>query len=172
MPEVKTRGFCCRVIITEVDPINALQAVLDGYEVTTVEDCVERCNIFVPTTGKHLMMTVVVEFYVPWCRAMGHASYLYWPRSMTPSFPPWSLPQLVKLPEVKKTDIVADFKNHLVTAYYAVDYVKNMKGTNYWRNSVMKMAAEFPAYNLDVANLEMAAAIVAMVAGYGGRRQG
>merc|ERR1712117_351590 len=45
------RGFGCRVIITEVDPINALQAVCEGYEVTTVEDCVSRCNIFVTTTG-------------------------------------------------------------------------------------------------------------------------
>jgi len=57
------RGFGCRVIITEVDPINALQAAMEGYEVTTVEDCVERCNIFVTTTGckdiltgKHFMM--------------------------------------------------------------------------------------------------------------------
>jgi len=57
------RGFGCRVIITEVDPINALQAAMEGYEVTTVEDCVERCNIFVTTTGckdiltgKHFLM--------------------------------------------------------------------------------------------------------------------
>jgi len=45
------RGFGCRVIITEVDPINALQAAMEGYEVTTVEDCIDRCNIFVTTTG-------------------------------------------------------------------------------------------------------------------------
>merc|ERR1711973_786922 len=44
-------GFGCRVIITEVDPINALQAAMEGYEVTTVEDAVSRCNIFVTTTG-------------------------------------------------------------------------------------------------------------------------
>merc|ERR1711872_631123 len=57
------RGFGCRVIIAEIDPINALQAAMEGYEVTTVEDCVERCNIFVTTTGckdiltgKHFMM--------------------------------------------------------------------------------------------------------------------
>merc|ERR1712142_961196 len=56
------RGFGCRVIITEVDPINALQASMEGYEVTTVEDCVSRCNIFVTTTdckdiltGKHFL---------------------------------------------------------------------------------------------------------------------
>lgn len=36
-----------------------------------------------------------------------------------------------------------DFKNPLVTAYYAVDYIKNVKGTNYWRNRVLKVAKEF-----------------------------
>ena len=36
------RGFGCRVIISEVDPINALQAAMEGYEVTTVEDAVPR----------------------------------------------------------------------------------------------------------------------------------
>merc|ERR1712128_20954 len=45
------RGFGCRVIITEIDPINALQAAMEGYEVTTVEDCIDRCNILVTTTG-------------------------------------------------------------------------------------------------------------------------
>ena len=45
------RGFGCRVIVTEVDPINALQAACEGYEVTTVDDAVSRCNIFVTTTG-------------------------------------------------------------------------------------------------------------------------
>ena len=45
------RGFGCRVIVTEVDPINALQASMEGYEVTTIEDAVERCSIFVTTTG-------------------------------------------------------------------------------------------------------------------------
>merc|ERR1711902_25628 len=46
----------------------------------------------------------------------------------------------------------ADFKNPLVTAYYAVDYVKNAKGTNYWRNRVMKVAADFSGLNFAVAN--------------------
>merc|ERR1712033_100399 len=56
------RGFGCRVIITEVDPINALQAAMEGYEVTTVEEAVSKCNIFVTTagcadilTGKHFL---------------------------------------------------------------------------------------------------------------------
>jgi len=45
------RGFGCRVIVSEIDPINALQASMEGYEVTTVDDAVTRCNIFVTTTG-------------------------------------------------------------------------------------------------------------------------
>merc|ERR1712053_59478 len=45
------RGFGCRVIVSEVDPINALQAVCEGYEVTTIDDAVSRANIFVTTTG-------------------------------------------------------------------------------------------------------------------------
>ncbi|XP_073844723.1 disulfide-isomerase A3 [Musca autumnalis] len=40
-------------------------------------------------------------------------------------------------------DTVRDFKNPLITAYYGVDYVKNPKGTNYWRNRVLKVAKEF-----------------------------
>ena len=39
-----------------------------------------------------------------------------------------------------------------MTAYYAVDYVKNAKGTNYWRNRVMKVAADFSGLNFAVAN--------------------
>jgi adenosylhomocysteinase len=45
------RGFGCRVIVSEIDPINALQASMEGYEVSTVDEAVDRCNIFVTTTG-------------------------------------------------------------------------------------------------------------------------
>lgn len=44
---------------------------------------------------------------------------------------------------VRTRDSQADFKNPLVVVYYAVDYVKNPKGTNYWRNRVLKVAKEF-----------------------------
>ena len=54
--------------------------------------------------------------------------------------------------QVRTTDNAADFKNPLVTAYYAVDYVKNAKGTNYWRNRVMKVAADFSGFSYAVAN--------------------
>lgn len=39
------------MVITEIDPINALQAAMAGYEVTTMEDVAPRGNIFVTTTG-------------------------------------------------------------------------------------------------------------------------
>jgi adenosylhomocysteinase len=45
------RGFGARVIITEIDPIIALQAAMEGFQVTTLEDCVEQGDIFVTTTG-------------------------------------------------------------------------------------------------------------------------
>ena len=45
------RGQGARVVITEIDPINALQAAMEGYEVTTIEDTLGRGDIYVSTTG-------------------------------------------------------------------------------------------------------------------------
>jgi adenosylhomocysteinase len=45
------RGQGCRVIITEIDPICALQAAMEGYEVTTLEAVVDSADIFVTSTG-------------------------------------------------------------------------------------------------------------------------
>ncbi|MEY2905682.1 MAG: hypothetical protein RLZZ408_153, partial [Verrucomicrobiota bacterium] len=45
------RGQGARVIITEIDPINALQAAMEGYEVTTIEETLGRADIYVTTTG-------------------------------------------------------------------------------------------------------------------------
>ncbi|MEU5184783.1 adenosylhomocysteinase [Streptomyces longwoodensis] len=45
------RGQGARVIITEIDPICALQAAMDGYQVTTLEEVVETADIFITTTG-------------------------------------------------------------------------------------------------------------------------
>jgi adenosylhomocysteinase len=45
------RGQGCRVIVTEIDPICALQAAMEGYQVKTLEDVVETADIFVTTTG-------------------------------------------------------------------------------------------------------------------------
>ena len=52
------RGQGCRVIITEIDPICALQAAMEGYEVKTMEDVVETADIFVTTTGNKDVVTV------------------------------------------------------------------------------------------------------------------
>jgi len=45
------KSLGARVIVTEIDPINALQASMEGYEVTTMEDAAPRANIFVTATG-------------------------------------------------------------------------------------------------------------------------
>jgi len=52
------RGFGARVIVTEVDPINALQAAMEGFEVTTVEDTLGRADIYVTTTGNCDIITL------------------------------------------------------------------------------------------------------------------
>ena len=51
-------GFGCRVIVTEIDPINALQAAMAGYEVTTVEDTLGRGDIYVTCTGNCEVITL------------------------------------------------------------------------------------------------------------------
>jgi adenosylhomocysteinase len=51
------RGQGARVIITEVDPICALQAAMDGYQVTTLEDVVSTADIFVTATGNRDIIT-------------------------------------------------------------------------------------------------------------------
>ncbi|KAG9311611.1 putative adenosylhomocysteinase [Chiua virens] len=51
------RSYGARVLITEIDPINALQAAMAGYEVTTMEDAAPRSNIFVTTTGNRDIIT-------------------------------------------------------------------------------------------------------------------
>src|SRR5437764_12494936 len=51
------RGQGARVIVTEVDPICALQAAMDGYQVATVEDVVETADIFITATGCRNVIT-------------------------------------------------------------------------------------------------------------------
>ncbi len=52
------RGQGARVIVTEIDPINALQASMEGYEVTTVEETLGRGDIYVTTTGNVDVITI------------------------------------------------------------------------------------------------------------------
>ncbi len=51
------RGQGARVIITEIDPICALQAAMDGFQVTTLEDVVETADIFITATGNKDIIT-------------------------------------------------------------------------------------------------------------------
>ncbi|PIF06339.1 MAG: adenosylhomocysteinase [Draconibacterium sp.] len=51
------RGYGARVIVTEIDPICALQAAMEGFEVKTMEDAIEEGNIFVTTTGNKDVIT-------------------------------------------------------------------------------------------------------------------
>lgn len=52
------RGYGARVIVTEIDPICALQAAMEGFEVKTVEDALDEGNIFVTATGNKDVITV------------------------------------------------------------------------------------------------------------------
>ena len=52
------RNAGCRVLVTEVDPICALQAAMDGYEVTTMDDASKNADIFVTATGNIDVITV------------------------------------------------------------------------------------------------------------------
>merc|ERR1719169_102732 len=52
------RGSGSRVMVTEIDPINALQACMEGYEGTTIESVVGEIDIFVSTTGNFNIITI------------------------------------------------------------------------------------------------------------------
>ncbi len=52
------RTYGARVIVTEIDPICALQAAMEGFEVTTMEQAVKEGNIFVTTTGNRDVITI------------------------------------------------------------------------------------------------------------------
>ncbi|XP_011494031.1 PREDICTED: protein disulfide-isomerase A3 [Ceratosolen solmsi marchali] len=53
---------------------------------------------------------------------------------------------------LRTRDNMEAFKKPLVVAYYSVDYVKNPKGTNYWRNRIRKVAKDFPEYTFAIAS--------------------
>ncbi|MFA6702926.1 MAG: adenosylhomocysteinase [Dysgonamonadaceae bacterium] len=55
---ISMRSYGARVIVTEIDPICALQAAMEGFEVTTMEEAVKEGNIFVTTTGNCDVITI------------------------------------------------------------------------------------------------------------------
>ncbi|HEX4480978.1 MAG TPA: adenosylhomocysteinase [Rudaea sp.] len=52
------RAYGARVVVTEIDPINALQAAMEGFEVNTVESTLGRADIYVTTTGNKDVITI------------------------------------------------------------------------------------------------------------------
>ncbi|QOJ01389.1 MAG: adenosylhomocysteinase [Phycisphaeraceae bacterium] len=52
------RGQGCRVVVTEIDPINALQAAMEGYQVATLEDLLESADLFITSTGNKNVITL------------------------------------------------------------------------------------------------------------------
>src|SRR6516225_7391644 len=52
------RGQGCRVVVTEIDPICALQAAMEGFQVATIDDFVQTADIFITATGNHNIITV------------------------------------------------------------------------------------------------------------------
>jgi adenosylhomocysteinase len=52
------KGQGCRVIVTEIDPINALQAAMEGYQVTVLDDVLETADIFITASGNKNVITL------------------------------------------------------------------------------------------------------------------
>src|SRR6185369_2445430 len=52
------RAQGARVVVTEIDPICALQAAMQGYEVQTLEDVIEKADVFITTTGNKDIITL------------------------------------------------------------------------------------------------------------------
>ncbi len=52
------QSYGCRVLVTEIDPICALQAMMEGFEIVTMEEAVKEGNIFVTTTGCRDIITI------------------------------------------------------------------------------------------------------------------
>lgn len=52
------RSYGCRVIVTEIDPICALQAAMEGYQVDTMDEWADKADIFVTTTGNRDIITI------------------------------------------------------------------------------------------------------------------
>ena len=52
------KGQGCRVVVTEIDPICALQAAMEGFEVVTIDDVIDKADIFITATGNFNIITV------------------------------------------------------------------------------------------------------------------
>ncbi|HUL58626.1 MAG TPA: adenosylhomocysteinase [Anaeromyxobacteraceae bacterium] len=69
------RGQGARVVVTEIDPINALQASMEGYQVVRLEDVVETADIFVTATGNVDVVTVAHMQRMKDCAVVGNIGH-------------------------------------------------------------------------------------------------
>jgi adenosylhomocysteinase len=69
------RGQGARVVVTEIDPINALQATMEGYQVVRVEDVVETADVFVTATGNLDVLTVEHMARMKDCAIVGNIGH-------------------------------------------------------------------------------------------------
>jgi len=90
------RGQGARVIITEIDPICALQAAMEGYQVLTVDDAVSYADIFVTTTGNRDIITAAHMSKMKDMAIVGNIGHFDNEIQMA---------ELAKVPGIKKTNI-------------------------------------------------------------------
>ncbi|ABS24379.1 adenosylhomocysteinase [Anaeromyxobacter sp. Fw109-5] len=69
------RGQGARVVVTEIDPINALQASMEGYQVVRVEDVVKEADVFVTATGNLDVITVAHMQQMKDCAIVGNIGH-------------------------------------------------------------------------------------------------
>src|SRR5262245_47412774 len=90
------RGQGARVVVTEIDPICALQAAMEGYEVATVEDYVDKADVFVTATGNFHIITAAHMARMKDKAIIGNIG---------PFDPEIDMAGLVKLPGVQRNNI-------------------------------------------------------------------
>ncbi|HEY1684589.1 MAG TPA: adenosylhomocysteinase [Tepidisphaeraceae bacterium] len=93
------KGQGCRVIVTEIDPICALQACMEGYQVLTIEDTLSYADIFITTTGNLNIITVDHMKKMKDKAIVGNIGHFDNEIDMA------SLTKLIKSKDVKKTNI-------------------------------------------------------------------
>jgi adenosylhomocysteinase len=69
------RGQGARVVVTEIDPINALQATMEGYQVVRVEDVVKEADVFITATGNLDVITVEHMRQMKDCAVLGNIGH-------------------------------------------------------------------------------------------------
>jgi len=105
------KGQGARVIITEIDPICALQAAMEGYQVTTVESVIAEADIFITTTGNKDIITAEHMSKMKNMAIVGNIGHFDNEIQMA---------QLAKLPGIKRTNIKPQFDKWTFTDGHSV----------------------------------------------------